>query len=130
MIKSNVLKQTPYPSEFTDSDKLLYDKLYAESKLVHADIERDTPYIIHFAIIGHIRELNGNLIPLTDEELEDIKEKYRLTTTEFKCEEPADSYIYDKEKNPIYFPDTINENNNIENNSNLIIEEENGPAKG
>jgi len=138
MIKSNVLKDVPYPSEFTEDDKILYDKLYAESKIIHAEIERDTPYIIHFAIIGHIRSLNGNIVPLSDEELETMKELYKLTATEFKCEEPHDSYLYDKENNPMYFPATLtisddtNNSNiviksdgviNIENNSNAIVED-------
>lgn len=138
MIKSNILKEVPYPDEFNDQDKLLYDKLYAESKLIHADVERDTPYIIHFAIIGHIRALNGNLVPLSDTELETMKELYKLTATEFKCEESPDSYLYDKENNPMYFPSTLtisddsNNSNiviksncdNIENNSNVILEDD------
>ena len=139
MIKSNILRDVPYPSEFTEDDKLLYDKLYAESKLIHPQIERDTPYIIHFAIIGHIRALKGNLVPLSDEELETMKELYKLTATEFKCEESPDSYLYDKENNPMYFPATLtisddinssniviktNGANDIENNSNAIVEED------
>jgi len=138
MIKSNVLKEVPYPTEFSSLDRDLYDKLYAESKLIHGDIEKDTPFIIHYAIIGHIRALNGNLVPLSDTELETIKELYKLTATEFKCEEPPDSYLYDKENNPMYFPATLtisddtnssniviksNGANDIENNSNAIIED-------
>jgi hypothetical protein len=139
MIKSNLLKQVPYPTEFSEDDKALYDKLYAESKIIHAEIERDTPFIIHYAIIAHIRDLNGNLEPLSDTELETMKELYKLTATEFKCEEPPDSYLYDKENNPMYFPATLtisddtnssniviksNGANDIENNSNAIVEED------
>lgn len=107
MIKSNILKQTPYPEEFTEEDKIEYDTLYAQSKLIHADVEKETPFIIHLAIICHIRAKKGMAEPFTDEELQELKDRYVLKSKVIECKEPEDSYLYDKENNPIYFPSKL-----------------------
>lgn len=121
MIKSNILKIIPYPDEFTEDDKLEYDTLYAQAKVIHTDIERDNPFIIHMSIIAHIRAKKGMEQPFTNEELEEIKNSYILKSTLVECNEPEDHYIYDKENNPMFFPATITISND-ENNSNVIIE--------
>jgi hypothetical protein len=107
MIKSNILKETPYPEEFTEEDKLEYDRLYAEAKIIHTEIEKETPFIIHTAIIGHIRIKNGMAQPYTNEELEEIKKQYELKSRVVECDLPPDHYAYDKENNPIYYPSTL-----------------------
>jgi len=134
MIKSNVLKEIPYPDDFNENDKLEYDTLYAQAKLIHTDVAKDNPFIIHTAIIGYIRAEKGLAEPFTNEELEAVRDSYKLASKVIECKEPADSYLYDKEKNPMYFASkleiTCDENNsNIvinsnqhENNSNLILE--------
>lgn len=121
MIKSNILKEVPYPSEFTDDDKLEYDTLYAQAKLIHAKIESENPFIIHTAIIAHIRAKNGMGVEFTNEELEAVKNSYKLESKEVKCDAPKDSYIYDEENNPIYFPAKLTISSD-ENNSNIILE--------
>ncbi len=107
MIKSNILKEVPYPDGFTEEDKIEYDKLYAQAKLIHADVELENPFIIHTAIIGYIRASKGMAEPFTDEELEAVKNSYKLKSKVVECEEPENSYIYDKENNPMYFPAKI-----------------------
>ena len=122
MIKSNILKDIPYPDEFTDDDKLQYDRLYAEAKLIHADVEKENPFIIHIAIIAHIRAKNGMAVDFTNEELEQVKNSYKLKSKIIECKEDDNSYIYDKENNPIYFPAKLTISAEGENNSNIILE--------
>lgn len=121
MIKSNILKEVPYPDEFTDEDKIDYDTLYSQAKLIHPDIERENPFIIHISIIGHIRAKKGMAEPFTNEELEAVKNSYKLKSKVVECDAPKDSYLYDKENNPIYFPAKLTISSD-ENNSNIILE--------
>jgi hypothetical protein len=104
MIKSNILKEVPYPDGFTEEDKIYYDQLYAQAKLIHADVERENPFIIHTAIIGYIRANKGLAEPFTNEELEAVKNSYKLKSKIVECNEDENSFLYDKENNPIYFP--------------------------
>ena len=69
MIKSNILKTVAYPDEFTEEDKLEYDTLYAQAKIIHANVEKENPFIIHLAIIGHIRSKKGMAQPYSNEDL-------------------------------------------------------------
>ena len=121
MIKSNILKEVPYPDEFDDADKLEYDTLYAQCKILHSEIEKENPYIIHISIIAHIRAKKGMREPFTDEDLEAVKNSYKLKSKIVECNETDNHYIYDKENNPIYFPAKLIISDD-ENNSNVIIE--------
>jgi hypothetical protein len=107
MIKSNILKEIPYPDEFTDEDKLDYDTLYAQAKIIHTEVEKDNPFIIHVAIITHIRAKKGMAVDFTNEELEEIKNSYKLKSKVIECDVPEDHYIYDKENNPMYYPSKL-----------------------
>lgn len=139
MIRSNTLKTIPYPEEFTDEDKLEYDALYAQAKVIHADVEKDNAFIIHTAIVAHIRAKNGRGVDFTDEELEAVKNSYKHYASPddklIKTELPEDHYCYDKENNPMYFPATLTinaddgrsvsiEEQAAKTNSNLILKEE------
>ena len=121
MIKSNILKEVPYPDEFDDADKLEYDTLYAQCKILHSEIEKENPYIIHISIIAHIRAKKGMREPFTDEDLEAVKNSYKLKSKIVECNETDNHYIYDKENNPIYFPAKLIISDD-ENNSKVIIE--------
>lgn len=121
MIKSNIFKEVMYPEEFTDEDKLNYDTLYAQAKIIHSEVEKENPFIIHTAIIGHIRAQKGMEVPFTDEELEAVKNSYKLKSKIIECCVPEDDYLYDKENNPIYFPAKVSITCD-ENNSNIILE--------
>lgn len=111
MIKSNILKNHVYPDEFSEDEKLEYDRLYAEAKIIHADVERENPFIIHFSIVMHIRAkrlgCEGFEEIISNEELEQIKESYKLKSTVIECKEDPDHYIYDYDHNPIYAPCTV-----------------------
>lgn len=104
MIKSNVLKDVPYPEEFNDDDKEEYNRLFSEAKLLHEDVFQSEPWILHLAIIAHIRTKKGMVYPITDDELMALKDKYSLKVKEVKCEGNEIDYLYDKEKNPMFFP--------------------------
>lgn len=105
MIKSNQLKDVPYPDDFTEDDKLEYDRLDAEAKVIHADIYKNEWFIVHFAIIAHIRAKKGCEVPVSDEELMALKDKYTLTAREVKCNGDEIPFLYDKDNNPIFKPD-------------------------
>ena len=107
MIKSNILKEVPYPDDFSEEDKLEYDKLYAQAKVIHGQVESENPFIIHTAIIGYIRANKGMAEPFTDEELEAVKNSYKLKSKVIECDTANHSYLYDEENNPIYFPAKI-----------------------
>ena len=122
MIKSNIIKNVPYPDEFTDEDKLQYDLLYAQAKIIHPDVEKENPFIIHISIIAHIRSQKGMAHEFTDEELENVKNSYKLNSNNFKCNEADDHYIYDKEKNPIFFPAKLTISSDDDKKSTVILE--------
>ena len=111
MIKSNTLKNHTYPEEFNDDDKAEYDLLYSQAKLIHSEIEKENPFIIHMAIIAHIRSKNGKTVDFTDEEFEEIRNSYKEYKTPedklIKTEIPENHYVYDKENNPMYFPSKL-----------------------
>lgn len=125
MIKSNILKTKDhiYPPEFTDEDKLEYDKLHAEAEVIHKAVFDNEPWIIRLSIIGHIRAKKGMKEPYTNEELIELKNKYTLTTREFTCDSNANPDLYEKNINPIFFPHAFfGSLSNI--NSNIIVENE------
>jgi hypothetical protein len=121
MIKSNILKEVPYPDGFTEEDKIEYDQLYAQAKLIHSDVERENPFIIHTAIIGHIRAKKGLEQPFTDEELEAVKNSYNLKSKIIECNEDDNSFLYDKENNPMYFPAKITISADDDEKKNKVI---------
>jgi hypothetical protein len=109
MIKSNILKQVPYPDDFSEEEKIEYDRLYAEAKIIHSTVEQENPFIIHFSIIMHIRAKRPGAeeIPISNEELEEIKNSYKLKSTVIECKEDENHYIYDHLHNPVYWPATV-----------------------
>ena len=122
MIKSNILKTHVYHDDFTEEDKLEYDTLHAQAQIIHKKTAEEEPFIIHTAIIGHIRAKKGMEQPYTDEELEAVKNSYMLKSKVIECnKDDVDPYLYDEEKNPIYFPSKLIISSD-ENNSNVILE--------
>ena len=99
MIKSNILKDVPYPEEFNDDDKEEYDRLFSEAKLLHEDVYKQEPWLLHLAIIAHIRTKKGMAYPINDDELMALKDKYKLKVKEVKCNGDEIDYLYDKNKN-------------------------------
>lgn len=125
MLRSNQLKVVPYPPDFNDEDKAKYDILYAQAKVIHPDVERENPFIIHMSIIAHIRQENGVSAEFTNEELEAVRASYVDYSDPSKkvieCKVPEDHYIYDKENNPMYFPATLTINSD-ESDKQVILE--------
>ena len=107
MLKSQVYKTIPYPDDFTEDDKLEYDLLYNQAKILHNDVYEREPFIIHTAIIGHIRAKKGMEQPFTDEELEAVKQSYILKSKVVECKGDEHPYLYDKENNPMFFPSKV-----------------------
>lgn len=119
-VKSCELKDIPFPIEFTDEDKATYEILFNESKTTHPDVYNNERWIIHYAIIMYIRNKNGYKTPLSDEELQDIVNKYKVILNEevkeVKCNGDETPYLYDKENNPIFKDNSYFFKNNEEGN--------------
>ena len=115
-IKSNELKDIPFPNDFNDEDKLEYEKLLNESKVIHPDIYNNERWIIHYGIIMFIRTKKGIQTPYSDEELQKIIDNYKINVKEVKCNGDELPYLYDKENNPIFKDDSYFFKNNEEGN--------------
>lgn len=105
-IKSNQLKDIPFPDDFTDDDKDEYLRLLNLAKIEHADVYETEKWIIHYGIIMYIRKEKGLAIPFTDEEFKAIVDKYEhpdwKENKEVVCNGNEIAYLYDKENNPIF----------------------------
>jgi hypothetical protein len=61
-------------------------------------------------------------MPYTDEELQAVKNSYMLKSKVVECKkEEIDPYLYDEEKNPMYFPSKLIISSD-EISSNVILE--------
>lgn len=107
-IKSNELKDIPYPQEFDEEDKFEYDRLLNLSKVEHPDVFEKDRWIIHYGIIMYIRKKKGMEQAYTDEELQAIIDKYNEASknTIINCSGDEIPYLYDKENNPIFKDDS------------------------
>lgn len=91
---SQRFKNEIYPSDFTDDDKLLYDDLLVQSKLHHPEIAKSDEWILKMAIKAYIRQETGKMKVLSDDEVEELKEKYKLKNSCFETH--LDAEFYDK----------------------------------
>lgn len=105
-IKSNQLKDIPFPDDFTDDDKDEYLRLLNLAKIEHADVYQKEKWVIHYAIIMYIRKEKGLEMPFTDEEFKVIVNKYEnpdwKENKEVVCKGDEIPFLYDKENNPIF----------------------------
>lgn len=119
-IKSNQLKDIPFPEDFTDEDKENYMNLFNVAKVEHADIYEKEKWIIHYGIIMYIKSEKGQKEPFTNEELKKIAEKFQnadwVKNKEVKCNGDENSYLYDKDNNPMFKDDSYFFKNNEEGN--------------
>jgi len=115
-INSNELKDIPFPDEFTDDDKLEYETLLNQSKVIHSDIYNKDKWIIHYGIIMYIRSKKGMEQPYTNEELKKIINRYNVKIEEVKCSGDEIPYLYDKNNNPIFKDNSYFFKNNEEGN--------------
>jgi len=98
MLPSQVLKKQIYPEDFSEDEKLEFDRLDVESKIYHADIYKRDRWLIHLAIIGYIRkQRNGgdDDVILNDDEIAEMKEKYKLKCRVFNTDIPE--FLQDKD---------------------------------
>jgi len=125
ILKSNIVKSNEYlyPPEFDENDKLEFDRLWDEASIIHKSIFDTEPFIIRLAIIGHIRTNKGLKEPFNNEDLENLKEQYKLKQKIFECNPDDEPLLYDKKKNPIFFPEEYFAHQ-TENNSNVVIDKE------
>lgn len=126
MLKSNQFKKTDelYPDEFTDDDKLKFDELWEQAKIIHAEVYATDPWIIRLSIIGYIRANKGMAEPFTNEDLEHLKNQYQLETREFTTDTSNHPYLYDKDNNPIFKPNSYffeEVNSNVVMTSNIDL---------
>jgi hypothetical protein len=108
-LPSQVLKKHIYPDDFSEDDKLEFDRLDVESKLYHADIYKKDKWLIHLAIIGYIRkQRNGgdDDVILKEDELAEMKAKYKLKSRVFETDVPE--FLQDK-NHEIYKEITVQE---------------------
>lgn len=91
---SQKFKNEIYPSDFTDDDKLMYDDLLVQSKLHHPEIAKNDEWILKLAIRAHIRQETGKMKVLSDDEVQELKEKYKLKNTCFETR--LDPKFYDE----------------------------------
>lgn len=126
MIKSNEFKKTDelYPDDFTDEDKEKFDELWEQAKVIHSEVFKSDPWIIRLATIGYIRANKGMAEPFTNEDLIHLKDQYKLEGREFTTDTSNNPYLYDKENNPIFKPDSYffeEVNSNVVTTSNVDL---------
>lgn len=102
-LKSQEYKNQIYPSFFSNDDKLLFDRLYEESKIYHPKEHKLEPWLITYAIICYINGINGNGQDIDKEEVEKLKKIYELKSRIFETPE-SDDYK-NSEKFLINLPD-------------------------
>jgi hypothetical protein len=64
-----------YPPSFDDDDKIRFDILVAQSKLLYPHLENDE-WLIKLAVIHHINQERGRNMDISSEEIKKIKEQY------------------------------------------------------
>ncbi len=72
MPKSQEYSKDIYPEDFSDEDKYNFDTLLSQELTIYPDIE---VWIMKLAIIAHINKMNGNGVPLDQEEVIKLREK-------------------------------------------------------
>jgi hypothetical protein len=70
-------KNTLYPDDFNDDDKLNYDILFEQSKQLFPNLIGDE-WLLRMGILAYMRkEKQGATEPPTDEEINNIKSQYK-----------------------------------------------------
>jgi hypothetical protein len=73
-------KEELYPEDFTDDDKLAFDMLFEQSKMLFPKLTNDD-WLIKQAIIAYMRKTKmGDVEPPTQEEIASIKNQYTQDT--------------------------------------------------
>lgn len=127
-IKSNQLKDIPFPVDFTDLDKEEYIRLLNLAMVEHSDVYESNKWIIHYGIIMHIRKEKGFECPFNEKELNEIVERYKTAewteNKEVKCTGNETPYLYDKDNNPMFKDNSFFFKNDDEGNKAETIAED------
>lgn len=102
-LKSQEYKHSVYPSFFNDDDKLLFDRLFEESKIYHPKEHKTDSWLITYAIICYINGINGKGEDINPDEVEKLRKLYEIKNRVFETPE-SDDYK-DPEKFLINLPE-------------------------
>ena len=98
MLPSQQMNTDVYPDFFTEDDKVNFDILIAEAKRIFPKYEE---WMIKIAVTAYIYQEKGLTVSKSQEEIEELKNKYDLTDTKL-YETPIDETIEIKHKAIIY----------------------------
>lgn len=87
-----------YPEHFTETDKIDYDILVSQAKQIYPKMDE---WCISLAVIAHINNEKGMKVPATQEEIDELKNKYDLSNNTL-YETPEDENIVIQPKEIIY----------------------------
>lgn len=89
-MNSQKFKKELYPDDFTEDDKLEYDILLEQSKMMFPKLSNDE-WLIQHGVIAYLRKKKmGDVEPPSDEEIAKLKNKYIKDTSVFYYEEPKE----------------------------------------
>lgn len=83
MLSSQKFKKEIYPPDFTDEDKLKYDILFEQSKVLFPKLANEE-WLISQGVMAYIRkEKMGDVEPPSQEEIANIRNQYTKDTIFF-----------------------------------------------
>ena len=76
MLQSQTNKKDVYPEEFTEDDKLTFDLLLEQSKMLFPHLVADE-WLLRMGIKAYMKKVkNGTDVEVSDEEIAEIKKKH------------------------------------------------------
>ena len=91
-VQSQRFKEEVYPSDFDDDMKFMYDDLMVQFRLHFPHIAQKDEWVLKMATRVHIREQTGKTVKLTEEEVVELKEQYKLKNNLFETTLPESFY--------------------------------------
>jgi len=91
MLNSQKYKKEVYPDDFTDDDKLEFDLLFEQSKIMFPKLAGED-WLVRAGVIAYMRKnKTGDVEPPSDEEIAKLKNQYISNTSVYHYEEPKES---------------------------------------
>ena len=76
MLQSQTNKKDIYPEEFTEDDKITFDLLLEQSKMLFPNLVADE-WLLRMGIKAYMKKVkNGTDVEVSDEEIAEIKKKH------------------------------------------------------
>ena len=89
-MNSQKYKKEVYPDDFDEDDKLEFDILLEQSKLMFPKLSGED-WLIRNGVISYLRKKkNGDVEPPSNEEIAELKNKYINKTSVYHYEEPKE----------------------------------------